>query len=34
VPNWGIQTYEQDQIKIIADTFGYNIENVVLVQED
>ena len=33
VPNWGIQNYEQDQRKIIADTFGYDITNVVLVQE-
>tara|TARA_Y100000592_G_scaffold101114_1_gene185641 strand:+ start:24474 stop:24821 length:348 start_codon:yes stop_codon:yes gene_type:complete len=33
VPNWGIQTYKQDQRKIIADTFGYDIANVVLVEE-
>ena len=34
VPNWGIQSYKQDQRKIIADTFGYNVDNVVLVEED
>ena len=34
VPDWGIQTYKQDQRKIIADTFGYDIANVVLVEED
>ena len=34
VPNWGIQTYEQDQRKIIADTFGYEVEKVVLVEEN
>jgi hypothetical protein len=34
VPNWGIQTYKEDQRKIIADTFGFSIENVVLVEED
>ena len=34
VPNWGIQTYKQDQRKIIADTFGYDIANVVLVEEN
>ena len=34
VPTWGIQTYEEQQRKIIADTFGYDLENVVLVQEE
>ena len=33
VPNWGIQTYKENQRKIIADTFGYDIANVVLVEE-
>lgn len=33
VPNWGIQTYKEDQRKIIADTFGFDIANVVLVEE-
>jgi hypothetical protein len=34
VPNWGIQTYKEDQRKIIADTFGFDINNVVLVEEE
>jgi hypothetical protein len=33
VPNWGIQTYKEDQRKIIADTFGFDLVNVVLVEE-
>lgn len=33
VPNWGYQTYKEDQRKIIADTFGYDLANVVLVEE-
>lgn len=33
VPNWGIQSYKEDQRKIIADTFGYDLANVVLVEE-
>ncbi len=33
VPNWGFQTYKEDQRKIIADTFGYELANVVLVEE-
>ena len=34
VPNWGYQTYKDDQKKIIADTFGLDISNVELVNED
>tara|TARA_Y100000592_G_C5275172_1_gene223718 strand:+ start:139 stop:483 length:345 start_codon:yes stop_codon:yes gene_type:complete len=34
VPDWGYPTYKQDQRKIIADTFGFDLENVELVQED
>jgi len=34
VPNWGIQSYKEDQRKIIADTFGYDISKVVLVEEE
>ena len=34
VPTWGIMTYKEEQRKIIADTFGLDIENVELVQED
>ncbi len=33
VPNWGIQSYQEDQRKIIADTFGFELANVVLVIE-
>ena len=33
VPNWGLQTYKEDQRKIIADTFGFDLVNVVLVEE-
>jgi hypothetical protein len=33
VPNWSFATYAEDQRKIIADTFGYNLANVVLVEE-
>ena len=33
VPTWGILTYKELQRKIIADTFGLELENVVLVQE-
>ena len=34
VPNWGFQSYKDDQKKIIADTFGLDVSNVELVQED
>ena len=34
VPNWGIKTYAEDQRKIIADTFGYDLAKVVLVVEE
>jgi len=34
VPSWGYQTYKDDQKKIIADTFGLDISNVELVNED
>ena len=34
VPTWSIATYAEDQRKIIADTFGYDIEKVVLVNEE
>ena len=34
IPNWGFQTYKEDQRKIIADTFGLDIANVELVNED
>ena len=34
VPNWGIQSYKEDQRKIIADTFGYALSKVVLVEEE
>ena len=33
IPNWGFQTYKEDQRKIIADTFGFDLEKVVLVEE-
>ena len=33
VPNWGIQSYKEDQRKIIADTFGFDVASVVLVEE-
>jgi hypothetical protein len=33
VPTWGITTYKEDQRKIIADTFGLDLANVVLVEE-
>jgi len=34
VPNWGIQSYKEDQRKIIADTFGIDVANVSLVEEE
>jgi len=34
VPNWGIQSYKEDQKKIIADTFGFDVANVILVEEE
>lgn len=34
VPNWGIQSYKEDQRKIIADTFGLDVANVALVEEE
>jgi hypothetical protein len=34
VPTWSIATYAEDQRKIIADTFGYDLANVVLVEEE
>ena len=34
VPTWGIATYKEDQRKIIADTFGFDVANVVLVEEE
>lgn len=34
VSDWGYQTYKEDQKKIIADTFGLDVANVELVQED
>jgi len=34
VPNWGIQSYKEDQRKILADTFGYALSKVVLVEEE
>jgi len=34
VPNWGIQSYKEDQRKIIADTFGFDVANVALVEEE
>ena len=34
VPDWGYQNYKENQKKIIADTFGLDISNVELVQED
>ena len=33
VPTWGIMTWKELQRKIIADQFGFQIENVVLVEE-
>jgi hypothetical protein len=33
VPTWGFMTYKELQRKIIADQFGWTIENVVLVEE-
>ena len=32
VPTWGIMTWKELQRKIIADQFGFEIENVVLVE--
>tara|TARA_R100000951_G_scaffold113361_1_gene115208 strand:- start:759 stop:1112 length:354 start_codon:yes stop_codon:yes gene_type:complete len=34
VPNWGIQSYKEDQCKIIADTFGLELDKVTLVEEE
>lgn len=34
VPTWGMMTYKEEQRKIIADTFGYDVANVVLVEEE
>tara|TARA_Y100001937_G_scaffold125867_1_gene193672 strand:- start:1212 stop:1562 length:351 start_codon:yes stop_codon:yes gene_type:complete len=34
VPTWSLTTYAEDQRKIIADTFGLDISNVVLVEEE
>ena len=33
VPTWGFMTYKELQRKIIADQFGWTVENVVLVEE-
>ena len=33
VPNWGFQTYKEDQRKIIADTFDFDLDKVTLVEE-
>ena len=33
VPTWGFMTWKELQRKIIADQFGFQIENVVLVEE-
>jgi len=34
VPDWGIKTYKADQCKIIADTFGLELDKVTLVEEE
>jgi len=34
VPDWGIQSYKEDQKKIIADTFGLELDKVTLVNEE
>ena len=34
VPDWGYLNYKENQRKIIADTFGLELQNVELVQED
>jgi hypothetical protein len=34
VLTWSIATYAEDQRKIIADTFGLELENVVLINEE
>lgn len=34
VPTWSIGSYKEDQRKIIADTFGLALENVILVEEN
>jgi hypothetical protein len=34
VPGWSYDSYKEQQRKIIASTFGWPIENVVLVEED
>ncbi len=34
VLTWSLATYAEDQRKIIADTFGYDLDNVVLVNEE
>jgi len=33
VPGWSWLAYKEEQRKIIADTFGFDLENVVLVEE-
>ena len=33
IPTWSLASYKEDQRKIIADTFGFDITNVVLVIE-
>ncbi len=34
VPTWGVMTYKEEQKKIIADTFGFDVNDITLVQED
>jgi len=34
VPDWGIQSYKEDQRKIIADTFGLELDKVTLIIEE
>jgi len=33
VPTFGFNSYKEEQRKIIADTFGFALENVILVEE-
>ncbi len=34
IPSWSWSTYKEEQRKIIADTFGFELDNVELVEED
>ena len=34
VPGWSWSTYKEEQRKVIADTFGFDLSNVVLIEEE